>query len=90
MKCRNCYIGRFQRVQIPYLTPLEGYLLVVPNASARQCDTCRRVIFNEDFLERMHFFLDRLSRGEINLEGTDWYTLSEQQENWQSFMTFLN
>lgn len=84
MKCKHCYIGRFYPTQLPYITPLDNQLMIVPNAAAYQCDTCKRVVFNEAFLDRLHYFLDSLAEDEMNLEMTDWYTLSDQRGNWQS------
>ncbi len=84
MKCKKCYIGRFKATKLPYITPLDDQIMVVPNASALQCDTCKNVIFNEAFLDQLHYLLDRLTENDMNQETADWFTLSEHIANWQS------
>lgn len=84
MKCSHCRIGHYLTIKMPYITFIDGQMLVMPNVSAYHCDMCGDISFNEAFLERLHYLLDRLTQPEYAAEIAEWLAANNRFPAWQS------
>ena len=88
MNCERCHIGQYQPKQQPYVTLLDDQLLVVPNVSTLRCDMCGKVQFNQAFLERLRFLLERLTTDRMTAENAKQVAMSEKLAHWQATVRY--
>ncbi|MCP4361579.1 MAG: YgiT-type zinc finger protein [Chloroflexi bacterium] len=84
MKCDFCRIGRYQSTKLPFVTEIDEQIMIIPHVSAQRCDMCGHVLFNEDFLERLQYMLDKLGVDDFAMTSADWLKMPEQSPSWQS------
>ena len=63
MKCENCRIGRYRPTTLPYVTDLDGEILIIPNVPAYVCDVCRRSQYDPGYMIFVQHLLDQEERG---------------------------
>lgn len=83
MDCHHCRIGKFQPTKIAYYSPLNEHLMVIPNVPAYQCDVCGVTDYDEIFMLRLHYLIDKLTGKEPNLEMDQWQPRTEPIGQWQ-------
>ncbi len=59
--CETCGIGHYRQMRVPYILPLGGRMLVMPNAPAYQCDVCSFRTFDHHFLSAVHRLLEQVT-----------------------------
>ncbi|MCA9923533.1 MAG: YgiT-type zinc finger protein [Anaerolineales bacterium] len=60
-QCSRCRIGRLQTISTPYLTKINGHIMVVPDSPAYHCDMCGSVRYDEQFLENIEQLVDQFA-----------------------------
>ena len=58
MKCENCRIGRYRPATLPYVTDVEGKIMIIPNVPAYVCDVCRRSQYDPGYMIFVQHLLD--------------------------------
>lgn len=59
--CDQCRIGHLQPIATPYLTLIDGQMMVVPDAPAYHCDMCGSVHYDDHFLIALQQLIDRFT-----------------------------
>jgi len=57
--CNRCRIGRLQAITTPYLTKINGHIMVMPDIPAYHCDMCGLVRYDQQFLVNIEKLLDQ-------------------------------
>jgi len=83
MKCPKCRIGRFHPTNALFLYWLDRQAMIWPDAPARVCDVCGSLEFEDGFLHRMEFFIDRLDHQPSFQESPPAHFTPDEQSEWQ-------
>lgn len=60
--CNQCRIGQLHPISTPYLTKLNGHMMIVPDSPAYHCDMCGQVHYDAQFLENIQELVDQFTR----------------------------
>lgn len=60
--CPECRIGRCQPTTAPYMQWVGERMIMVPNAPAFTCDVCRYTYYEDAFLQRMEYLVEKLTQ----------------------------
>ncbi|RMH00391.1 MAG: YgiT-type zinc finger protein [Chloroflexi bacterium] len=59
--CEQCRIGRYRSTCATYVQWHEGQIMVIPNAPAYHCDVCGHFFYDNGFLSKLNYLLDRFA-----------------------------